>query len=192
MARLEIPGLYRLDIGSSDWGWHKMEDLRTAVGLLFERSCNGLPEALRVDASADGRPTAKALLQEYGHLNRESVFSWTDEVNIDCVPAKDVPCHIFNLFVPARWSLDVIDSVKNTINPSKLHGVDLFNLTQDCLTERERVVMELRLGIAEGKALSHQEIARWFETTHRRIRQIEDIAQIKMRREEQNLARTVK
>ena len=184
MARMEIPALYRLDIGSSRWGWHKMEDLRTVIGLLFERSQNGLPESLRKDASSDERPTTQALLREFGHLNVETTFGWTDEQDIDFVSVEDVPFDRPNLFVPAQWSLRTIDAVKNIINPPKLHGVALFKLTQHCLSERERKVMELRLGVTDGVEWSLQKIAKTFKTTRERIRQIEAKAERHMRREE--------
>lgn len=192
MARLEIPALYRLDIGNSRWGWHKMDDLRTSIGLLFERSQHGLPEALREGASSDGRPTAQTLLREYGHLNVEETFGWTDEQDIDFVSVEEVPLDRPNLFVPAQWSLRTIDAVKNIVNPPKLYGKELFKLTQHCLSERERKVMELRFGVADGVEWSQQKIAKTFKTTRERIRQIEAKAERNMRLEELTPTRTAK
>jgi len=183
MARLEIPALYRLEIGNSRWAWHKMDDLRTVVGLLFERSLDGLPESLLEGAKSDGLPTARALLREYGQLNTEALFAWSDEQDIDFVPVEEVPFDRPNLFVPAKWSLRVIEVVKKIVSQPKLSDVELFELTKHCLTERGLAVMELRLGIRDGTRWSHRRIAKKFGANSGVIRQIEYIAMREMRHE---------
>jgi len=102
MARLEIPALYRLDIGSNGWGWHKMADLTTAVNTLMERSLFS-----PLNAEEIGR--------KFARLNKEALFAWSDGQIIDLVPMEMVPWSKPDLFVPAEWGIRVIREVKAQI-----------------------------------------------------------------------------
>ena len=99
MARLEIPALYRLDIGSTNWGWHKMEDLTTAINALLARS--------PLDPI-----TTEQIGEEYAYFNGVGLFAWSDENDIWFVEPHKVPWLKENLFVPARWGIRVIEQIK--------------------------------------------------------------------------------
>ena len=68
MARLGIPALYHLDIGSSEWGWHKMSDLVCAVNNWLDRS-------------RFRRMTAEEIGKEFSYLNpkRFNELCWAEE-----------------------------------------------------------------------------------------------------------------
>ena len=51
----------------------------------------------------------------------------------------------------------------------------------DSLTERERKVLELRFGLADGYSRTLEEVGKQFKVTRERIRQIEAKALRKMR-----------
>jgi RNA polymerase primary sigma factor len=74
---------------------------------------------------------------------------------------------------------------KSTENPSE---VTSFTLLKDklgnvlsSLSQRERKVLELRFGLADGYARTLEEVGRQFNVTRERIRQIEAKALRKMR-----------
>ncbi|MES2216366.1 MAG: hypothetical protein V4481_03650 [Patescibacteria group bacterium] len=121
MARIEIPALYRLDHGSSKWGWHKMSDLIEAVNnLLFYSPLDALGEGedsfcqTKPDYMRDVR--SHELLKRFGHLSKGEVFMWSNGSNIESGKVSDVPyADRGDLFVPARWGLDVISEVKRLI-----------------------------------------------------------------------------
>jgi hypothetical protein len=102
MARIEIPALYRLDVGSSTWGWHKMEDLVTAVNGLLDQS-----------------PLDPMSLEEIGrtfiHLNKDVLFTWSDDDDVGFAPFEYVQWDKPNLFVPAQWGMRVISEIKRHI-----------------------------------------------------------------------------
>lgn len=187
MARLEIPALYRLDLGSSTWAWYKMSDLVTAVYLLLERLPNELfPELdnLEIDTA---RPTrnhiervkGKRLLKQFGHLHNERRMGWSDEVEIGFDDIDKIPWDRPNLFVPAEWGLAVIESVLEHSNSFNIWA--LFDMHGACLSEREKLVISLRLGKETGKRESLLDVAQMVHTTRDRIRQIEAKAIRKLR-----------
>lgn len=102
MPRLEIPALYRLDVGSGLWGWHKMSDLATAVNNIIERS------------ALDPLSTEE-IGKQFVHLNKEKLFAWSDEKDIDFVSPDEVPWSNPDLFVPAQWSMNVIKEIRRRI-----------------------------------------------------------------------------
>jgi hypothetical protein len=122
MARLEIPALYRLDLGHSGWGWHKMTDLTTAVNNLIERS------PLKT-------LTPDEIGKKFVHLNREKTFTWSDEQDVDVVWAEEMQWSKPNLFVPAQWGLRVIDAVKCQIK--KMSGLPTDNDDKIPITDEE-------------------------------------------------------
>jgi RNA polymerase primary sigma factor len=74
---------------------------------------------------------------------------------------------------------------KSTENPS---DVTSFSLLKDkltdvlcSLTERERLVLELRFGLGDGYSRTLEEVGKQFRVTRERIRQIEAKALRKMR-----------
>jgi hypothetical protein len=158
-----------------------MSDLTTAVDLLMERLPEGTLPALEGakcnDKNYIQRLKGKRLLTVFGHLNREELFGWSDEVTIDFVEINDVPWDNPNLFVPAQWSLDVIATVKNHGKPMRPTARQLFEVNSGCLSEREKIVLELRLGLGQepplGVPWSLEQIAKKFVVTRERIRQIE-------------------
>jgi hypothetical protein len=191
MARMEIPALYRLDLGSSTWGWHKMSDLVIVVDLLVERLPENILPPIKIEAANPTkdcihRLKGKRLLTLFGSLNREELFGWSDEIEIEFDEIKDVPWDRPNLFVPAQWSLDVIATIKNHGQPTRPSALQLFEVTSGCLTEREKMVMKLRLGFSDkpprGQSWSLMDIAKRFKVTRERIRQIEGNAVRKMER----------
>ncbi len=176
MARLEIPALYRLDLGSSMWGWHKMSDLVTAVDLLLE--C--LPEEILPPLEITiPRPTpnyiqrlkGKRLLKQYGHLNSEPRMAWSDEIEISFDDIDKVPWERPNLFVPAKWGLAVVATIKEHSNA--LDPWSLFETHSNCLSEREKHVLQLRLGKKTGRKEKLEHVAKMFQTSRERVRQIE-------------------
>ena len=55
------------------------------------------------------------------------------------------------------------------------------------LTERERQVHELRIGLKDGKTRTHEEVGKYFDVTRERIRQIEGKALSKLKKTAKNL-----
>jgi RNA polymerase primary sigma factor len=56
-----------------------------------------------------------------------------------------------------------------------------FNEFLDCLSQRERHILELRYGLSDGRSRTLQEIGNVFGVTRERIRQIERRALRKLR-----------
>ena len=178
MARLEIPPLFRLDIGSNNWGWHRMDQLVEAVKNISKRA----PHQILLSPDAPAHAWAKALLDTYGILNQELKFVWSDEKDINFVQVSEVPYDNPNLFVSAQWGLRVISAVQAKVKVPMPTDREYFEGAKHCLSEREVAVMELRLGIKGGERLSLKRIAEQFQVTTERIRQIEAKALRKMAR----------
>jgi RNA polymerase primary sigma factor len=74
---------------------------------------------------------------------------------------------------------------KSTVSPSDVTGFgllkDKMGIVLGSLTERERKVLELRFGLADGYARTLEEVGKQFRVTRERIRQIEAKALRKMR-----------
>jgi hypothetical protein len=111
MARIEIPALYRLDIGGSTWGWHKLEDVVAAVNNLLERSAAVLVRNHTYPM------TAQEIVGQLGK-SQQRLLIWTDETDIDTVDdhdaksLQDFPWDKPNLFVPAGWGMKAITHFK--------------------------------------------------------------------------------
>jgi len=108
MVHLEIPALYRLDVGSSKWGWHKMFDLTSAVNNLLGRSVLN-------------RMTATQIGKEFGYLNIENPGAlWCANAGaIDLTDLSKIVWHDEGLFVPAKWSMRVLEVIKHTIKAAE-------------------------------------------------------------------------
>lgn len=121
MVRIEIPALYRLDVGSSKWGWHKMSDLIESVNNLLERASLDNIGHSETHTFCRTKPgymcgiCAYEMIERFAFLNDGKPFVLSN--NREVWTTKDPSRMSFddNFFVLARWGMRVIIEVKQMI-----------------------------------------------------------------------------
>lgn len=133
--------------------------------------------SLRLQQELGRSPTAEELA-EYMGISAESVQELT-KVSQEPV-SLDLPLH-------AGQDLDLSDVIEDRAAlapPDVASHLALTELVEDLLerlTERERAVLSLRYGLADGRSRTLEEVGKAFQLTRERIRQIEARALSKLR-----------
>jgi RNA polymerase primary sigma factor len=133
--------------------------------------------SLRLQQELGRSPTAEELAEHMG-ISAESVQELT-KVSQEPV-SLDLPLH-------AGQDLDLSDVIEDRAAlapPDVASHLALTELVEDLLerlTERERAVLSLRYGLADGRSRTLEEVGKAFQLTRERIRQIEARALSKLR-----------
>jgi RNA polymerase primary sigma factor len=133
--------------------------------------------SLRLQQELGRQPTAEELAEHMG-ISAESVQELT-KVSQEPV-SLDLPLH-------AGQDLDLGDVIEDRgalAPPDVASHLALTELVEDLLqrlTERERAVLSLRYGLADGRSRTLEEVGKAFQLTRERIRQIEARALSKLR-----------
>jgi RNA polymerase primary sigma factor len=133
--------------------------------------------SLRLQQELGRSPTAEELAEHMG-ISAESVQELT-KVSQEPV-SLDLPLH-------AGQDLDLSDVIEDraALAPpdvaSHLARTELVEDLLERLTERERAVLSLRYGLADGRSRTLEEVGKAFQLTRERIRQIEARALSKLR-----------
>jgi RNA polymerase primary sigma factor len=127
-----------------------------------------------------GRQPAAEELAEHMHISAEKI---QELMRASLEPVSlDVPLN-------EGQDLDLGDVLEDrtTLAPpdvaSHLALTELVDDLLECLTERERAVLSLRYGLADGRSWTLAEVGKAFQVTRERIRQIEARALDKLRTE---------
>lgn len=123
MARIEIPALYRLDVGSSKWGWYKMVDLISAVNHILARSPLDQIGSSEKDAFVRTKEKymyeimSREMFKRFGRLNKDDIFVLSNGYDLFELTHRDAREAVFdqNLYVPAQWGMSVIRKVKRMV-----------------------------------------------------------------------------
>lgn len=123
MTRLKVPAIYEIIIGSNRLNGHRMDDLVEAVKNMIERSPFNEKELLGPLIPKNRRKELRnvprqalerrRLLYKFGSLNKSAAFLWSNEkVMVAEILYFQVPWESENLFIPAWWSMRVIEALK--------------------------------------------------------------------------------
>jgi RNA polymerase primary sigma factor len=128
-------------------------------------------------AQADGTPLDAAVQRRWDAATRKVtrvLRSSEEPVSLEG-PVGDEDSSQLGDFIPDEDTPSPIDSAaREMLREQVQHALSV-------LTERERQVLELRFGLADGKDHTLEEVSRFFDVTRERIRQIEAKALRKLR-----------
>ncbi len=128
-------------------------------------------------ARAENKPLAPAVQRRLEAAARRIgrvLRSAEDPVSLDGPVGEDSSSQLED-FIPDEDSLSPLDSaVREMLREQIQHALE-------ALTERERQVLELRFGLADGQSHTLDEVSEFFNVTRERIRQIEAKALRKLR-----------
>lgn len=139
---LVLPAIHRFNFShsprESTWGWHKTDELIECIN-------NALKES---ESSKSKTITKKDLFRVYGHLNRTDsargyglvkTFPFIEKEELICsnFGTKD-PGDLTADFVPAKWGLEIINSIRHPVRHALSNGalkvVEFISIDGDPLT----------------------------------------------------------
>ena len=160
-----------LDLHDLVQGLDHMYGYPDCASLVSNRTSDGLPDP----PSGVGRELVSAPIFEFFHGFHQAHVAFLDKVEEGKAAVGDSDDTNFGDFIEDKGAENPYDMTAYSLLREKILDV------LDSLTERERNVLSLRVGLKDGYSRTLEEVGKQFKVTRERIRQIEAKALRKMR-----------
>ncbi len=149
------------------------EELALELDFMEPDEAAAIKDALKNDTPID--PTLRRKWRQAAGKIRNILRISQDPMSMDSPLGSDDDSTTFGDFIPDPDVAEPIDAASKELLREQIRSA------LDFLTERERMVLEMRFGLKDGKDHTLEEVGRIFSVTRERIRQIEAKALRKLR-----------